>query len=35
MTPSTLTSVPVQRDAEGFFTDPSRWTDEMANGIAR
>jgi TusE/DsrC/DsvC family sulfur relay protein len=35
MTPSTLTSVPVQRDAEEFFTDPSRWTDEMANGIAR
>ncbi|MGA9857674.1 MAG: TusE/DsrC/DsvC family sulfur relay protein [Solirubrobacteraceae bacterium] len=35
MTPSTLTGVPVERDAEGFFTDPSQWTEEMAGDIAR
>jgi dissimilatory sulfite reductase related protein len=35
MTPSTLTGVPVQRDAEGFFIDPGRWTEEMADEIAR
>jgi tRNA 2-thiouridine synthesizing protein E len=35
MTPASLTGMPVQRDAEGFFTDPSQWTDEMADDIAR
>ena len=35
MTPSTLTGVPVERDAEGFFTDPQQWTEEMADAIAR
>ena len=35
MTASTLAGVPVQRDAEGFFSDPSQWTEEMADGIAR
>ncbi len=35
MTPSTLTGVPVERDAEGFFVDPQRWTEAMAPEIAR
>jgi TusE/DsrC/DsvC family sulfur relay protein len=35
MTPSTLTGVPVERDAEGFFVDPGQWTEEMAGEIAR
>ena len=35
MTPSTITGVPVQRDAEGFFIDPGQWTEEMADDIAR
>ena len=35
MTPSTLTGVPVTRDAEGFFVDPAQWTEEMADQIAR
>jgi dissimilatory sulfite reductase related protein len=35
MTPSTLTGVRVERDAEGFFTDPDQWTEEMAGEIAR
>jgi TusE/DsrC/DsvC family sulfur relay protein len=35
MTPSTLTGASVERDAEGFFTDPQRWTEEMAGEIAR
>ena len=35
MTPSTITGVPVQRDAEGFFIDPGQWTEEMADEIAR
>ena len=34
MTPSTLTGVPVERDAEGFFVDPGQWTEEMADEIA-
>ena len=34
MTPSTMTGVTVQRDAEGFFTDPSQWTEAMADEIA-
>jgi dissimilatory sulfite reductase related protein len=25
----------VERDAEGFFTDPQQWTEEMADAIAR
>jgi dissimilatory sulfite reductase related protein len=35
MTPPTLTSVPVQRDAEGFFNDPNQWIEAMADDIAR
>ena len=35
MTPSTLASTTVDRDAEGFFTDPQQWTEEMAGEIAR
>jgi sulfur relay (sulfurtransferase) DsrC/TusE family protein len=35
MTSSTLTGVPVERDAEGFFVDPEQWTEEMAGEIAR
>ena len=34
MTPSALTGMPVERDAEGFFVDPAQWTDEMAGEIA-
>jgi TusE/DsrC/DsvC family sulfur relay protein len=34
MTPPTLTGVPVERDAEGFFVDPQQWTVQMADGIA-
>jgi dissimilatory sulfite reductase related protein len=35
MTPTLLTGLPVERDAEGFFTDPQQWTEEMAGEIAR
>jgi dissimilatory sulfite reductase related protein len=35
MTPSTLTGARVQRDAEGFFTDAGKWTEAMADEIAR
>ncbi len=35
MTPSTLIGVSVERDAEGFFTDPEQWTEEMADELAR
>ena len=35
MTPSTLAGTPVDRDEEGFFTDPQEWTEEMASEIAR
>jgi len=35
MTPSTLTGASIARDAEGFFTDPEQWTEEMADEIAR
>jgi tRNA 2-thiouridine synthesizing protein E len=35
MTPSTLTGVAVDRDAEGFFINPEEWTEEMAAEIAR
>jgi dissimilatory sulfite reductase related protein len=35
MTPSTLTGVAVERDAEGFFINPGQWNEEMADGIAR
>jgi TusE/DsrC/DsvC family sulfur relay protein len=34
MTPSTLANTTVDRDAEGFFTDPQQWTEEMAREIA-
>ena len=35
MTTTTLTGTSVDLDAEGFFTDPSQWTEEMAEEIAR
>ena len=35
MTASTLTGVEVERDPEGFFLDPTQWTEEMADEIAR
>jgi tRNA 2-thiouridine synthesizing protein E len=35
MTPSTLSGVPVERDAEGFLVHPEQWTEEMAEQIAR
>ena len=35
MTPSTLTGVEVERDAEDFFLDPTQWSEEMAGEIAR
>jgi TusE/DsrC/DsvC family sulfur relay protein len=35
MTPTLLTGLPVERDAEGFFTDPHQWTEQMAGEIAR
>jgi TusE/DsrC/DsvC family sulfur relay protein len=35
MTPSTLAGATVDRDAEGFFTDPQQWTEEMAGEVAR
>jgi dissimilatory sulfite reductase related protein len=35
MTPSALTGMPVECDAEGFFTDPNQWTEAMADEIAR
>ncbi len=34
MTPSTLANTAVDRDAEGFFTDPQQWTEAMAREIA-
>ncbi|HEX6461576.1 MAG TPA: TusE/DsrC/DsvC family sulfur relay protein [Thermoleophilaceae bacterium] len=35
MTPSTLAGATVDRDAEGFFTHPEEWTEEMAHEVAR
>ena len=35
MTPSPLASTSVQRDGEGFFTDPGQWTEQMADDVAR
>ena len=35
MTATTLAGTPVQRDAEGFLTDPTQWTEAMAGEIAR
>ena len=35
MTPSLLAGLLVERDREGFFTDPPQWTEEMAGEIAR
>ncbi len=35
MSTTTLTGTPVDRDAEGFFTDPSQWTEAMGEEIAR
>jgi tRNA 2-thiouridine synthesizing protein E len=32
---TTLDGVPVDLDAEGFFRDPSQWTPELADAIAR
>jgi tRNA 2-thiouridine synthesizing protein E len=34
MTISTLASTSVDRDAEGFLTDPEQWTESMAAEIA-
>lgn len=34
MTVSTYADTPVSVDAEGFFTDPSKWTEAMAPEIA-
>ena len=34
MTTSTLAGVAVERDAEGFLSDPSRWSEAMATEIA-
>lgn len=35
MTPTTLTDIRSERDAEGFFSHPEDWTPEMAPEIAR
>jgi TusE/DsrC/DsvC family sulfur relay protein len=35
MTPSTLAGSTVDRDTEGFLTDPEQWTEELAREIAR
>jgi TusE/DsrC/DsvC family sulfur relay protein len=35
MTPTTLTGMAVERDAEGFLTEPGRWTEELAPELAR
>ncbi len=35
MTPLTATGAPVSVDAEGFLTDPSQWTEPIAEEIAR
>ncbi|HQU25623.1 MAG TPA: TusE/DsrC/DsvC family sulfur relay protein [Acidimicrobiales bacterium] len=34
MTTQTLAGVPVERDAEGFLTDPSLWSEAVAVAIA-
>ena len=34
MTALTSAGVPVERDAEGFFTDPSQWNEELAVEVA-
>jgi dissimilatory sulfite reductase related protein len=35
MTTATYAGVPVSLNEEGFFTDPSQWTKEMAVDMAR
>ncbi len=35
MTTATIAGVDVDVDAEGFFTDPQQWTDDMAREMAR
>jgi TusE/DsrC/DsvC family sulfur relay protein len=35
MPTATYAGIPVPVDDEGFFTDPGRWTEDMASGIAR
>ena len=35
MTTATLSGIPVDLDAEGFFQNPVQWTEEMAPAIAR
>jgi tRNA 2-thiouridine synthesizing protein E len=35
MTGATLAGVPVELDAEGFLVDPSAWTEEVAEELAR
>ena len=34
MTPPTMTSPPVERDAEGFFVHPEQWQESMAQELA-
>ena len=35
MTGATLAGTPVELDAEGFLVDPSAWTEEVADELAR
>ncbi|GIU95066.1 MAG: sulfurtransferase TusE [Gaiellaceae bacterium] len=35
MTTTEIAGTPVERDAEGFLVDPSQWTREVAEEIAR
>jgi tRNA 2-thiouridine synthesizing protein E len=35
MSTATIAGVPVELDAEGFMTDPTQWTKEIAEAIAR
>ena len=35
MTTATLAGTTVDVDAEGFLTDPTQWSEELAAGIAR
>ena len=35
MTASALTSIPVERDAQGFLLHPEQWTEQIAEMVAR
>jgi TusE/DsrC/DsvC family sulfur relay protein len=35
MTTLTAGGTPIERDAEGFFTEPSQWTPELAAEVAK